>query len=261
MKNIIAIDYNPGALGSLVLWALFKKCPELDRRQIGPRRWGYNNHHARPDIQAYNLEQARKITSVDLTPVCTLASHNMLTHLPASVVSQTSSLRIVNSRPDIGLVVFNFWYKAGQFMVDYVINNGQTFNLGMFKQLIRTIQDLNFTSLGDVVINFKDLGDVQLVNSALDTVILACNLEPIPLDNSWYQAEYCRSTELERLYPGHLAQFNLLTNWIYAHIMNGLDIDTICHCAQSEHNIWESFELLLGDFIKTLAVLNKLRGR
>lgn len=267
MKNIIAIDYNPGAMGSFLLWNLFKKIPSLDHYSTSDTRtWGHNNHHARPDFKIYNHDQVSTnnilATLADNTYDCyTLASHNMLSLLPKEIQELTTTIRIQTDYKTLPVVIFFFWYKAGDFMIDYVSKNNTDFVEGMFRQLIRCIDETPMDALDNAGYNiaFNDLQHYDQVQDLLQQATKLLDIKQTQVDKIWYNREYTRSMQPLYLYPDNFSRFSEVVFWIYAQLINTKDYNKIV--AQTNSSTWNTFSMFLDEFVKTLNIINTSKGR
>jgi hypothetical protein len=267
MKSIIAIDYNPGAMGSFLLWNLFKKIPSLDHYSTSDiRTWGYNNHHARPDFKIYNHNQVStnnilKTLADNKYNYYTLASHNMLSLLPKEIQQLTTTIRIQTDYETLPVVIFFFWYKAGDFMIDYVSKNNTNFVEGMFRQLIRCVDETHIDTSDNCKYNiaFKDLQHYDQVQYLLEQATNKLDVKQTPVDKIWYSCEYTRSMQPLYLYTDNFSRLTEVVCWIYAQLMITKDYNSIV--AEADLSTWNTFSMFLDEFVKTLNIINTSKGR
>jgi hypothetical protein len=262
MKHIIAIDYNPGAMGSFLLWNVFKRIPSLDHYRAShkqPQR--YNNHHARPDFTVYNQDQA--LTNNILNTIAdhrcdyyTLTSHNKLSLLAKEIQQLSTTMRIQTDYETLPVVIFFFWYKTGDFMIDYVSKNNTDFVEGMFRQLIRCVDETPIDTIDNAGYNiaFKDLQHFEQVQDLIEQATNKLDVDRTPVDEIWYDREYARSMQPLYLYPDNFSRLTEVVCWIYAQLMITKDYDSIV--AQVDLSTWNTFSMFLDEFVKTLNIMN-----
>jgi len=260
MRNIIAVDYNPGSMGSFLLWNLFKKFPRLDKQKtVLTRPWVPSNHHVRPDFEIYNAEQAKNnniLTAINNHTYFTITAHNTLSLLSPEILEKIIPIRINTTLDDLPTVIFFFWYKAGRFMLDYVNNSGDAFAPGMFRQLVRCVQETVLNTTAEHTINFTDLSNVDNINACFDK--LALPLDSININHELHSIEYKRSVQLLVDFKDRFEQFRIVVEWIYAQLMANKTADDML--AQAS-DIWQVFESTLDEFTKTMSVINTTSKR
>jgi hypothetical protein len=141
-------------------------------------------------------------------------------------------------------------------MIDYVSKNNTDFVEGMFRQLIRCVDETPIDTIDNAGYNiaFKDLQHFEQVQDLIEQATNKLDVDRAPVDEIWYDREYARSMQPLYLYPDNFARLTEVVCWIYAQLMITKDYDSIV--SQVDLSTWNTFSMFLDEFVKTLNIMN-----